>query len=490
MSNGRYKTLLIVMAVLIVLSACSGNEMIFGEGEDVGNEMETEHSDASPPAELFGNSLRGGLIYDSWWRVLGNNPPTQDHPLWATQDTNTRTGGDTWRCKECHGWDYKGADGAYGSGSHFTGFPGVIQLAGEEPGIILQALKGSTNPDHDFSLVMNEQALTDLALFISQDMIDFSHLVSEDKAAKNEDLQTGEQLFLETCVHCHGQDGALLNFGTAQEPEYLGDLASDNPWEVLHKARFGQPGVERMPSVIDASWTLEEQGALLAYLQTLEPNSNLIPLGGLLYDNWWNAIGVDATAEDHPLWAAQDSNSRTGGDTWRCKECHGWDYKGADGAYGSGSHYTGFPGIFGAAGSSSTDLTGWLDGSTNPDHDFSSFLDEESMSALVSFIQRGTVNMSDYINDEDKSAIGDAAAGQPLFNTSCAPCHGLDGTSINFGDSVEPVYLGDLAWENPWETVHKAANGQPGSMMPSGLALGWSWEDIANVLAYLQTLTE
>jgi len=38
-------------------------------------------------------------------------------PLWATQSSNTRSGKDTWRCKECHGWDYMGVDGAYGSGS-------------------------------------------------------------------------------------------------------------------------------------------------------------------------------------------------------------------------------------------------------------------------------------------------------------------------------------------------------------------------------------
>jgi mono/diheme cytochrome c family protein len=487
LNTGKIITTLILMGLLLVLVACEGGELIpSGEEEPGVHSISTE----TPLPELFGHSLRGGLLYDTWWKAIGINPPAGDQPLWATQTTNTSSGEATWRCKECHGWDYKGADGAYGSGSHYTGFPGIIHLAGKDPQSILAALKGSTNPDHDFSGVMNEQALIDLALFISMDLLDYSKLVSEDKVALIADSSTGEELFQDTCSLCHGVDGSLINFGTAQEPEYLGDLASDNPWEVLHKARFGQPGVDKMPSVIDAGWTIEEQGALLAYVQTLEPSSDLGPLGGLIYDNWWNALGLNPPAGDQPLWATQTTNTSSGEATWRCKECHGWDYKGADGAYGSGSHYTGFPGILGAAEYSSTQLIAWLDGTNNPDHDFSQYLDANAFAALARFVQVGTVDMSNYINYGDLSAIGDASAGQALFGTRCAPCHGLDGASINFGDDAAPLYLGGLAKENPWEVLHKAANGQPGSIMPSGLSIGWSWEDLANVLAFLQTLEQ
>src|SRR3990172_2406752 len=84
----------------------------------------------APPAttapELAGDMIRGGLLYDVWWDVVGADAPTTDQPLWKTQTTNTRTGPDTWRCKECHGWDYKGVDGAYGAGSHKTGFAGIV----------------------------------------------------------------------------------------------------------------------------------------------------------------------------------------------------------------------------------------------------------------------------------------------------------------------------------------------------------------------------
>lgn len=56
---------------------------------------------------------RGGQLYDDRLRT---NPdaekPQGEHPLWKNQDTNRRSGYTTFRCKECHGWDYLGSDGA------------------------------------------------------------------------------------------------------------------------------------------------------------------------------------------------------------------------------------------------------------------------------------------------------------------------------------------------------------------------------------------
>lgn len=447
----------------------------------------TEDSSApaeEPALELFGDSLRGGLLYDKWWKPLGLDAPEVDHPLWATQTDNTRSGDDTWRCKECHGWDYKGADGAYSSGSHFTGFVGVIQMVGSDPNEVLAALKGATNSDHDFSADLDEQALTDLALFISQEIVDYSQLVGEDKAALSTDVVAGNDLYQDTCSECHGPEGLAVNFGKlVTDLDYVAGIANGNPWEFLHKSRFGQPGTE-MPSVIDSGWSLEEQGALLAYAQSL-PNESPVTQGGMMWDKWWKAMGIDAPEGDQPLWATQASNERDGDTTWRCKECHGWDYKGADGAYASGSsHFTGFTGVLGAT----DDTLSWLDGSANADHDFSAYMDEAAMSMMVAFLQDGTIDMSTYIN-EDKTVNGDAGNGQALYEIGCARCHGEDGQAINFDDD-DPTYLSDVANDNPWEALHKAANGQPGTAMTSGLNLGWSWEELAAVISYVQTLPQ
>ena len=63
--------------------------------------------------------------------ALGLPDPEGDMPIWKRQSTNSRSGAETWRCVECHGWDYKGVSGAYAAGSHLTGFPGVLAAAAE-----------------------------------------------------------------------------------------------------------------------------------------------------------------------------------------------------------------------------------------------------------------------------------------------------------------------------------------------------------------------
>lgn len=42
--------------------------------------------------------------------------------------------------------------------------------------------------------------------------------------------------------------------------------------------------------------------------------------------------------------------------------------------------------------------------------------------------------------------------------------------------------------DNPWEVFPKAAVGQPGQPMPGGLGLGWTAQQIADVVAWMQTL--
>ncbi len=452
--------------------------------EEHDESMEEEVQEEVSAPVLEGDVVRGGLMYDKWWVVVEADTPSDDHPLWATQDSNTRSGADTWRCKECHGWDYKGVDGAYGSGSHMTGFTGVIQLAGTIPNDVLAAMKGSTNPDHDFSTVMGEQDLIDLAVFITDSLVDSDELINADKTSVG-DSAAGEALYVEVCIKCHGPGGNAINFGGLDDPEFLGHLGPDNPWEFAHKVRYGQPGWP-MPSGISNDWGNDDVANVLSYAQTFgqEP---AVSGGAQLYDAWWKVLGLDAPTEDQPLWSTQSTNERSGADTWRCKECHGWDYMGSDGAYGSGSHMTGFTGILDSANLSSDELMAWLDGSNNPDHNFSAVMEDFALNALVTFIQEEMADITPYVN-ADGTVSGDPANGRDMFEGTCAACHGVDGKKINFGDDEEPEYVGTVASDNPWEFFHKASFGQPDAPMPSGVGLGWTMEQIADLLAYVKTL--
>ncbi len=53
---------------------------------------------------------RGGQLYDNWMAVTEADKPIGTHP--AYPKAGKKKGASTWRCKECHGWDYMGKDGA------------------------------------------------------------------------------------------------------------------------------------------------------------------------------------------------------------------------------------------------------------------------------------------------------------------------------------------------------------------------------------------
>jgi mono/diheme cytochrome c family protein/nitrate reductase cytochrome c-type subunit len=475
------------------------------------------------------SEVQGGALYDKWWAALGFSAgPVTNHPLWSQQTNNTRTGPDTWRCKECHGWDYKGVDGAYGDtqNSHYTGFPGVMGAQSKQPLEVFCAIYNGTTtyPEHKFNPAnsdLTDQAILQLTKFITsasatRGLIDTDLYIDPDTADTiGGDVNQGQLDFGSNCVSCHGANGTLNADGGT-----LGQLAVGNPWEVLHKIRFGHPGsVPQMPAFIDAPMPIDTMVDIITYVKTLPTtggvptpppvtDTDLVVLGGLLYDNWTATKDVNPPGGDNPLWALQDTNNRTGADTWRCKECHGWDYKGKDGQYGPGSsHYTGFGGVLTIAqdpAQTEQDVINLITngfvmpGSGDVLHDYGSLFTADEIVALAKFIKEGVVNTDLYIFPSLGIAKGDADrgldqytfTGQFIPKGNCSLCHGDNGQEINFGTRAVPEYLGDLARDNPWEVLHKARFGQPGSIMPSMMQNGLAIEHSVDVLTYTQTLPE
>ncbi|MFQ5410929.1 MAG: c-type cytochrome [Phycisphaerae bacterium] len=243
-----------------------------GNAGDSGNGTITLTNDGSPCVPA-GNPIRGGLIYDHWWFVNGAPAPMGDHPLYPP--AGQQSGSITFRCKECHGWDYKGVNGAYGSGPHFTGIPGIFgstMTAAEMFDIV--KLDSTLVPNgHDFgNLGMSDQDISDVVDFMQTLLIDTDLYIDPNAAFLGDPVQ-GEIHYtsggLIPCIGCHGPDGTWLNFGTPEMPEYVGTIAVHNPWELMHKIRIGQPA-SSMPSWVGPPHLGSDQGVadIGRYIQT------------------------------------------------------------------------------------------------------------------------------------------------------------------------------------------------------------------------------
>jgi len=223
--------------------------------------------------------------------------------------------------------------------------------------------------------------------------------------------------------------------------------------------------------------------------------------GGRLYDRWWSVVQAAAPSTDHPLWAFRPdmtSNTSTGSATWRCAECHGWDYKGASGEYATGPHHTGIPGVFGTMLTVQELITllkeppdngggvGVLNG-----HDYATVLSDAYIDDLVAFLVGKVLNTNTYVNPNTRQFLGDPVAGELHYNTMgtfnrCADCHGPTGGAINFGTPQEPEYLGTVAINEPFEFLHRTRLGFPGIPMRGWLANGGIDQGAADIGRYAQ----
>lgn len=188
-------------------------------------------------AETESAIARGGRLYDKWFNENKAAKPTADHPAYTVKEG--KYGKDaSWRCKECHGWDYRGKDGAYAKGGHATGIKGIQGAAGKDPAAIAAVLRDKTHAYTEAQLGARD--LADLSLFVSKGQVDMVRYVDGGKAKGSG--AKGEVYFNTLCAGCHGLDGKKL-----KDAPPLGSVA-DNGYEMMHKILNGQPG-EAMPAL-------------------------------------------------------------------------------------------------------------------------------------------------------------------------------------------------------------------------------------------------
>ena len=208
----------------------------------------------------------------------------------------------------------------------------------------------------------------------------------------------------------------------------------------------------------------------------------LIVQGGLMYDDWGKTLGKALPKQIHPSYLSTGGKAQ-GADTWRCRECHGWDYRGKEPDYSSGNHFSGFRGIHEVLGGNEISILSHL---KSTGHRFGEHLSGQDLDALVLFITKGQMDMEPFIDRKSKKAKGDPAAGASLYRDTCAPCHGDDGKKLRLGDEKNIVTLGASAQENPWRALHKIRFGEPGQNAPP--LLGAPVQQQVDVLAHVQTL--
>jgi thiosulfate dehydrogenase len=132
-----------------------------------------------------------------------------------------------------------------------------------DPAEIVKVLKNDT---HAFGNMLSENDYEALALFVSLGQIDVDLYVDRKTKKSIGDAANGGRVYLATCTKCHGADGKEINFKNEKEPEYIGTVANKNPWETLHKIRWGHPGA---PMISLVFLGLKEQLDVLAFCQTL-----------------------------------------------------------------------------------------------------------------------------------------------------------------------------------------------------------------------------
>ncbi len=450
------------------------------------------------------DAVLGGLMYDTWW--LGSTqfpmppePPVDlRHPLFPA-DSGT-LGPETFRCSTCHGWDYLGAAGVYGdpAAPFYTGIKGIISPADpyvyntdQEIWTFLHDGDATNGlAEHHFGDVLSDEDLYHLTKFILQVREEAgmqqspADLINADKSAKGDSLR-GYRFFHAAqrdggagCANyeCHGSDGKQL---LLDQP--IDSLARDNPWEVLHKIRFGNPGTYMKGIVILNSPNLDLQAAadILRYAQIgLAPDH---VRGGRLYDNWPVETGITGIAASNPLWDLADPSLMpagfpTGDDAWRCALCHAFYYEGNIAFYFNNLLYLktsrnwttayvfeqlqkGFPAVM-------------PDGSVSTVHDFGAHLQETELWQLAAFAVQDIEDTSIYLQPDLGTAVGNGTRtanpvlGQALYEgTAGVSYNGAPFDCIGCHDpvngSVPSVDVAALAWDTPWQFLHRVRFGMP-----------------------------
>lgn len=232
-----------------------------------------------PAVEAFNKAdhINGGIMYDKFWATESNFD--QANPVKATVNAKA----DFFRCKQCHGWDGLGNEGAYINRGPRTSRPNIASgniyamgqsKTGQE---LFDALKKSAgrrdiaydlttyNPTTNstegdkmpnLNQLLTDEQIWDLVKFLKEGMMDVSQLydatytgtyptgsMTVTNVGKDGDPVKGKSYYNSNCAACHGAKGTTLN-GTPHliEGMTIGEFTRKKAFEVQQKVHYGQLG--------------------------------------------------------------------------------------------------------------------------------------------------------------------------------------------------------------------------------------------------------
>lgn len=225
--------------------------------------------------------VNGGRMYDKFWADETNyNSPSDPSVVQA----DIENFGNFYRCKQCHGWDQKGSLGAYIDRGPKTGRPDVstVQLVGKSNtpirtlfdqikhtgGAAVEAsrtadgtnssLGGNDMPD--YGEILTDAQIWDLVKFLREGAFDTDQLYTINTTGTypggsrdftnigdDGDATIGAAFYAQNCASCHGDNGRDNSQGNPKPINVnigrsMGEFAREKPYELQHKARFGNLG--------------------------------------------------------------------------------------------------------------------------------------------------------------------------------------------------------------------------------------------------------
>jgi mono/diheme cytochrome c family protein len=227
-----------------------------------------------PWVAAYNNSVisTGGIMYDKFWSTESGFD--QNNEYLATLNASSNF----FRCKQCHGWDGFGSNGAYISRAPKTTRPNVSSLnlyqfaKTKTPLELFQGMTATTNrrdisydlstydPDANntegdkmpnLNQILTDAQIWDMVKFMKEGMFDVTALydatyegsyptgsMTITNVGRDGNAVNGNTFYTANCTVCHGADGTNLDL----EGKTMGKFVRTKANEVQHKVKYGQLG--------------------------------------------------------------------------------------------------------------------------------------------------------------------------------------------------------------------------------------------------------